>query len=293
MTDRPTRSTTSRPAAPDRSGEATLTKADQVRRVAVVVAEVLCVLGTLVGVGVLGTRVEESSGGALAATATLIAPAGPAFSIWSVIYLGLFAYAVWQLPARNATRERVRSTGWLAAASMLLNAAWLLVTQQGWIWVSVVVILALALVLGLLVVRLGAEPARSWPERIVLDWTFGLYLGWVADATCANVTAALVDSGVDLGSAGSQVAAVVVLAVAAVLGVVFAQRLGARWAIALAMAWGLVWIAVGRLTDDPSSVATGVAAAIAAVVVLAAVWMARRSLPDVADAPARSTAAAR
>jgi hypothetical protein len=36
------------------------------------------------------------------------------------------------------------------------------------------------------------------------------------------------------------------------------------------MAWGLGWIAVGRLTDDPRSVATGVAAAIAVVVVLAA-----------------------
>ncbi|HET7800314.1 MAG TPA: tryptophan-rich sensory protein [Humibacillus xanthopallidus] len=279
------------PATPPRPGTATLTTTDRVRRIAVVVAEVLCVLGTLVGVGVLGTRVEESSGGALAATATLIAPATPAFSIWSVIYLGLFAYAVWQLPARHATRGRVRSTGWLAAASMVLNAAWLLVTQQGWIWVSVVVILALAVVLGLLVVRLGAEPARSWPERIVLDWTFGLYLGWVAVATCANVTAALVDSGVDLGAPGSQVAAVVVLAVAGGLGVVFARRLGARWAIALAMAWGLAWIAVGRLTSEPSSVATGIAAAAAAVVVLMAVWVTRRAQPHLTAAPAGSAAA--
>ncbi len=254
----------------------TLTREDEVRRVVVVLAEVFCVVGTLVGVGVLGTRVEESSGGALAATATLVAPAGPAFGIWSVIYLGLLAYAVWQLPAVNATRERVRSTGWLAAASMVLNAAWLLVTQQGWIWVSVVVILALAVTLGLLVRRLGAQRAQSLPERLVLDVTFGLYLGWVAVASCANVTAALVDSGVDLGSVGSQVAAVVVVAVAAGLGVVFARTLGARWSVAAAMAWGLGWIAVGRLTGEPSSVATGLAAAVAAVVVLAAVWTTRR-----------------
>jgi hypothetical protein len=290
MTERPTRA----PSGPPESTEtaSVLRTTDQVRRVSVVVAEVLCVLGTLVGVGVLGTRVEESSGGALAATATLVAPAGPAFSIWSVIYLGLFAYAVWQFPARNARRERVRSTGWLAAVSMLLNAAWLLVTQQGWIWVSVVVILALALVLGLLVVRLGAEPPRSLLERIVLDWTFGLYLGWVTVASCANITAALVDSGVDLGSAGSQVAAVVVIVVASGLGVVFAQRLGARWAVALAMSWGLAWIAVGRLTGEPSSVVTGVAAAVAAVVVLLAVRAVRRQTPAV-EAPTRSTAAAR
>jgi len=248
----------------------TLTTTDQVRRIAVIAAEIFCVVGTLFGVGVIGTRVEESSGGALAATATLIAPAGPAFSIWTPIYLGLLGYAVWQALPANAVRERVRSTGWLAAASMVLNAAWLLVTQQGWIWVSVVVIVALALTLGTLVQRLTRETAASTLERILLDVTFGLYLGWVAVATCANITAALVDSGVDLGATANQVVAVVVLAVAAGLGVLFARRLGGRWSVAAAMAWGLAWIAVGRLGDEPRSVATGIAAVVAAVVVLLA-----------------------
>lgn len=247
-----------------------LTAADQARRLTVVAAEVFCVVGTLFGVGVLGTRVEESSGGALAATATLIAPAGPAFSIWTPIYLGLLGYAVWQILPAHAVRERVRSTGWLAAASMVLNALWLLVTQQGWIWVSVVVIVALALTLGTLVRRLTREPAASTWERVLLDGTFGLYLGWVAVATCANVTAALVSSGVDLGATGNQVAAVAVVAVAAGLGVLLAARLGGRWAVAAAMAWGLAWIAVGRLADEPRSVATGIAAIVAAVVVLVA-----------------------
>ncbi|GGM95157.1 tryptophan-rich sensory protein [Terrabacter tumescens] len=240
------------------------------RRIAVIAAEIFCVVGTLFGVGVIGTRVEESSGGALAATATLIAPAGPAFSIWTPIYLGLLGYAVWQALPANAVRERVRSTGWLAAPSMVLNAAWLLVTQQGWIWVSVVVIVALALTLGTLVQRLTRETAASTLERILLDVTFGLYLGWVAVATCANITAALVDSRVDLGATANQLVAVVVLAVAAGLGVLFARRLGGRWSVAAAMAWGLAWIAVGRLGDEPRSVATGIAAVVAAVVVLLA-----------------------
>ena len=255
--------TAARPTSP-------LSTADQTRRLVVVAAGIFCVVGTLFGIGVLGTRVEESSGGALAATATLVAPAGPAFSIWTPIYLGLLGYAVWQLAPANAVRERVRSTGWLAAASMVLNALWLLVTQQGWIWVSVVVIVALALTLGVLVLRLTREAPRSTWERVLLDGTFGLYLGWVAVATCANVTAALVDSGVDLGATGNQVAAVVVVAVAAGLGVVLARRLGGRWAVAAAMAWGLAWIAAGRLGDEPRSAATGIAAVVAAVVVLAA-----------------------
>ena len=74
----------------------------------------------------------------------------------------------------------------------MLNASWLLVTQVGWLWASVGVIATLALVLGLLARRLTAIPAGGgagppWVERLVVDGTFGLYLGWVSVATVANI----------------------------------------------------------------------------------------------------------
>ncbi|MEO7059483.1 MAG: TspO/MBR family protein [Lapillicoccus sp.] len=256
------------------------TSADRTRQVVVTLAEVFCVIGTLVGVGVLGTSVQTTSGGALSAQATLIAPAGPAFSIWSVVYLGLAAYTVWQWLPANATTDRSRATGWLAAASMVLNAAWLLVTQQGWIWVSVVVIGALVVTLGVLVQRLTTSGARSTLERVVVDGTFGLYLGWVAVATCANVTAALVASDVDPGRAVGEILAVVVLAVAAAVGVLLAVRLGGRWTVAAAMAWGLAWIGAGRLgATDLASTTTAIAAIAGAVVVLVAAFRTHRPSP--------------
>jgi hypothetical protein len=251
---------------------------DRARQVTVTAAEVFCIVGTLVGVGVLGTPVEQSSGGALSADATRLAPAGPAFSIWSVVYAGLLAYTVWQWLPSRATDPRLRATGWLAAVSMVLNAVWLLVTQQGWIWVSVGVIVALLVTLGVLVQRLTARPAASTADRVVVDGTFGLYLGWVAVATCANITAALVADGVDPAAPVADLASVAVLAVVAGVGVLLAVRLGGRWAVAAAMAWGLGWIAVGRLSDEPESLATAVAAVLAALVTLgAAVWVRRRS----------------
>ena len=54
------------------------TTSDRLRQVGVTAAEIVCVVGTLVGTGVLGTPVESSSGGALSADATRLAPAGPA-----------------------------------------------------------------------------------------------------------------------------------------------------------------------------------------------------------------------
>lgn len=243
---------------------------DLIRRLHVTVLEIYCVLGTLVGVGVLGTRVEESSGGALAADATLLAPYVSAFSIWSVIYIGLFGYTVAQWLPRYAQSPRFRATGTLAGGSMLLNATWLLVTQQGWIAVSVVVIFLLAITLGMLLQRLSTlGPAKGWLERSVVDVTFGLYTGWVAVATCANVTAALVAQGVNPSRSVSEAIAVVVLIVAVgVVGLVL-KRTGRRLSLVLAAAWGLGWIAVGRLTDQPHSQVTGVAAALAALAVVA------------------------
>lgn len=252
------------------------TSTDRVRQVVVILAAVFCAYGTLVGLGLLGTRVEESSGGALAADATLLAPAGPAFSIWSLIYLGLASYTIWQALPHAASADRARATGWLAAASMILNAGWLLVTQQGWVWASVAVIFTLVVVLGALMKRLQQIPTRRRAEAVVVDATFGLYLGWVTVATCANVTAALVDSGVNPGPPVADLAAAGVLALAAVVGVLLARALGGRLSVAAAMTWGLGWIAVGRLADEPRSTSTAVAAMLAAAVVLLATVAARR-----------------
>ncbi len=260
---------------------------DRTRQLVVTASAVFMIIGTLFGIGVFGTRVQEASGGNLSATATLLAPAVRAFTIWSVIYVGLIAYVVWQWLPANASSVRARSIGWLAALSMVLNAVWLLVTQVGWLWASVAVIAALVATLGLLMRRLTAIPAGSaraagspgrWAELIVVDGTFGLYLGWASVATAANITATLVASGVDPGGIVAEVIAVLVIAVAAAIGVMLAVVLGGRIGVAAAMAWGLTWIAVGRLTTQPGSTMTGVAAVLAAVVVVAAaavVWQRR------------------
>ena len=166
------------------------TGADRARQVAVTVSEIVSLAGPLIGAGIIGTQVENSAGGSLSSDSTLLAPAGTAFSIWSVIYLGLAAYTVWQWLPSRAADPRARATGWLAAASMLFNAAWLLVTQLGSVWAGVVVIVLLVLVLGLLVQRLAELPGPgSRLDQLVVDGTFGLYLGWVAVATIAVIVA--------------------------------------------------------------------------------------------------------
>lgn len=272
-------STIPSPPVPGPVAPARATGSDVARATFVTVSEIACVAGSLLGAGVFGgPPVAQSAGGALSAEATLLAPAGPAFAIWSVIYLGLAVYTVLQwLPGRLASGLH-RRIGWWVGASMLLNAGWLLVVRAGWLPVSVVVILALALVLGVIVRQRAAAGPVPRADAIVVDGTIGLYVGWVSVATCANVTAWLVAAGVQPGPALAQTAAVLVLVVALGIGLALLRVSRGNPAIALAMIWGIAWIAVGRLTAAPSSVVTGVAAAIVATALLVAavVALARR-----------------
>src|SRR4051794_34975106 len=95
-------------------------KSDRVRRIIVVLAVLGAVIAALYGSGVLGgTPMPDAAGGAFAADATVLAPAGIAFAIWSVIYLGLIGYALWQLAPSQAAKPLHRAVGYGIAASAL------------------------------------------------------------------------------------------------------------------------------------------------------------------------------
>lgn len=239
---------------------------------------------------VVGTPISEVADGALSADATALAPGGPAFAIWSVIYAGLLALAVWQaLPAHHAD-PRQRALGWWIAASMLLNAAWILVVQLELLALSVAVIVALLAVLVRIFLGLTRTAPSSRVEAVVVDGTMFLYLGWVAVATVANTAAALRAADVDPFSLGADIWAVIVLVAVAAVSVLLAVAGHGRLAVAGAMAWGLVWIAVARsgdtgFTSTPAAVTAGAAAGVAvlsAVIVRLRTEAARRQRTEAA-----------
>lgn len=259
----------------NRTGPHIPSRSDALRQIVVLASLVIAVAGGMIGSGVFGgTPIAEAAGGALSADATLIAPAGPAFSIWSVIYAGLAAYTVWQLLPGQKASDRQRRLGYLVAASLLLNAAWISV-QAGLIALSVVVIIALLVVLAW-AFRLCLESrSKSWVEAVFVDGVVGLYLGWVCVATAANIAAALVEAGFTGWGIDADGWGVTVVAVAALVGVALAIGGRGRVSPTLSLGWGLSWVAVGRLAGEPDSMPTGVAAIIAVVVVVLATLIVR------------------
>lgn len=236
----------------------------------------ICALGftlvaVLVGVGGLGgTHVEDSQGGQLSAQGSYLAPATPAFGIWSVIYLGLAAYVVWQALPSQRSSERQRAIGWWIALTIVLNGLWLVAAQLLTIeWtVIVIVLLLIALCITFRISVVTRTPRAGLLDALLIDGVTGLHLGWVTLATVANIAAWLTGIVPDSWADAATAWGLAVLAVVAVIGIGIAWASGWRVAPGIALAWGLSWLAVGRLTGDPDNQAIGIAAIVVAVLVL-------------------------
>ena len=171
----------------------------------------------------------------------LLTPAGYAFSIWGLIYIGLIVFSFYQaLPsqAENARFKRIRA---LYIINCAANCAWIFLWLHEQIWASVTAIFVLLATLVLINSRLQnkRDAAETWAARV----PFGLYFGWATVATVLNFTLALDYSGVETSSASARILASILVAALTILGVVIRLKLSTA-AYALAIAWALTAIAV-------------------------------------------------
>lgn len=243
---------------------------------AVVVAAALILM--MVGMGLFGgTRVDNAVNGWLGEDATWLSLQEPAGYIWVLIYAGFVGYAVWQLmtPTPSPRHERLRP--WILAG-IALNIVWVGAVELNLLWVSVVVSVVQLVVLLVVIVQLEQRPAPGWGERIAVDWVQGLYLGWLLVSVFVNIAAGLASSGWNGGPLMPPTWAVIGVVAITVLSALLSAYDGGRLSVVLAVAWGLVWIGMGR--SDGHGLQSGTVAVTAfgcAVVVLLA-WVGARIL---------------
>jgi hypothetical protein len=91
----------------------------------------------------------------------------------------------------------------------------------------------------------------------------------------ANTTAFLTDVAPESWGEAATPVGIVVLVVMGLIGVAIAWFSRGRIAPALALTWGLSWLAVGRLSVEPLSTGIGITAIVVAVVVLLAAVVVR------------------
>lgn len=191
---------------------------------------------------------------------TAITPAGYAFSIWSLIYLGLIAFSIYQaLPsqAENARFTRIRS---LYIANCAANCLWIYLWHYDFIAVSILAMLAIlgTLVLINLNLRDTASAAEIWTAKV----PFNIYFGWISVATILNASIVLVYLGVQTPATVTVVLCVILIAVAALLAFLIRRNFDFP-AYALAISWALVAIAVNQSSQSVIMIAAIIGAVFA------------------------------
>ncbi len=206
----------------------------------------------------------------------LFTPAGWAFSIWSVIYIGLAAFTLYQFLPSQADDRVAHQVAILFTVSSLLNLSWLLAWHFLWIGLSMVIMLALVITVALIYLRVTSRKVdRTLAHRLMVALPFRLYLGWLIVATLANLAALLTARGWDWAPFGETGFALVLVGVAAIVGLL-ALLLKRDHFVILPVAWGLV--AVATAPGQPTVLLIGglLAAALLLAIAIWQIWRRRQ-----------------
>lgn len=212
----------------------------------------------------------------------LFVPAGITFSIWGIIYLLLAAFVVyslisaWKGPVERSFVERI---GLLFIATCVANCGWILAWQYRLVGLSLLFMLLLLAALLFIYFRLGIGRAKAPAAvRYLVHLPMSIYLGWIAIATLANVTALL--AAHRWAGAASQGWAIAMI----VVGVLLAIG-AALWRrdpfYALVADWALLGIYLKRSADLAAPAQAVVVASVvgfAIVTVAIVVQVARRKI---------------
>jgi hypothetical protein len=199
-------------------------------------------------------------------------PAGYVFSIWSVIYLLLIVYAVWQVLPAQRDNARLAAIVPAFTLSCLANMTWI------WLWHHEQVVASLAamgvLLASLIWIYLTLDIGRASADRS-MRWfvhaLFSVYLGWITVATIANATTVLDFLKWNGWGVSPEMWTAIMLGVAVALAALVAHvRRDALYLLVLV--WAFAGIAV-KFPDTPIvTAAAWSATALVGILVLFSLW---------------------
>jgi hypothetical protein len=126
----------------------------------------------------------------------LIIPANYAFAIWGLIYLGLFAFGIYQLLPNQRQDEDLRRIGYWMAIASVAQCVWVyLFLYRLFAWSVVAMLLILVpLITIYLSLNVGIKTV-SRGKKWCIHRPVSIYLGWISVATVVNVACALYAQG--------------------------------------------------------------------------------------------------
>ncbi|WP_197285509.1 hypothetical protein [Pedobacter sp. R20-19] len=176
-------------------------------------------------------------------------PAGFAFSIWGLIYLGLLGFIFYtglkakKDPRRSAVLLKI---GWWFVLSSLVNSCWVVAWLYDYIGLSVVIMAVLLFCLVKIIMNTRMElDSHPLKDYLFIYWPFALYSGWITVAFIANISAYLTKIGWE-GWGISEVSwAIIMICAAGIVNIIMVYTRNLREFAAVGI-WALFAISVSN-----------------------------------------------
>ena len=192
-------------------------------------------------------------------------PAGYAFSIWGLIYLGLLAFVIYTgkgLFIKTKEDWPVEKIGWWFVISCVANSIWVVTFLYEYIGLSVLIMAVMMFSLIKIILNTRMELDDLPLKKIAFVWwPFAIYAGWLSVAFIANISVYLTKiewSGLGIPALTWTI---IMICVAGLLNIFITWNRNLR-EFALVGVWALIAIAVENWNNEKTIALTALIVAI-------------------------------
>lgn len=153
-------------------------------------------------------------------------PAGITFSIWGVIYLGLFAFTIYHLiqaykkDIHAEANQVLQRIGYYFVANNLATTAWVFAWLYEYVALSLVLMIIQLYTLTRIQITLKIyDPYKSVTSKLFTQIPLSLYFAWICIATIANASSFFVYIGFDGAGISDSSWAILLIVIATLLSV--------------------------------------------------------------------------
>lgn len=185
-------------------------------------------------------------------------PAGYAFAIWGLIYVGLLAFVIYTgkslFVKDESNDEIVLKVGWWFVLSCVANSLWIVFWVKNVLWVTVLLMLFLLLCLIKIILNLNMEmDYHPFKKYLFIYWPFAIYAGWVSVAFIADISSFLVKMDWNGFGLSPVLWTIIMIVIAGLINLTVIWKRNLR-EFALVGVWALVAIAIENFHQDKSIV---------------------------------------
>ena len=185
----------------------------------------------------------------------LFVPAGITFSVWSIIYVLLILFMLFQINEvfiKKKNPKYLNEIGFYFMLASLANIVWIFLWHYEQVTLSILAMIILFVSLLMTYQRLEIGKTKiSLKEKMFIHIPISVYIGWITVATIANVTAVLVKNNADGLLLGEIVWTILVLVVATLITVLILKNRN-DIAYSLVIIWALLGIIIKRFQVNQS-----------------------------------------